>query len=98
MDEITGVINTITPQEAAEKLRALGMKTSPDFIRMGLEQKVLPFGDAIANGNGGYRYYIYSRHQHIGLVIIKNRTSTTKVSNFESEVNFVKRPYCDNFF
>ena len=64
MDEITGVINTITPQEAAEKLRALGMKTSPDFIRMGLEQKVFPFGDAIANGNGGYRYYIYSRLFH----------------------------------
>lgn len=55
------VIKTLTPQEAAEKLRSLGMKTSPDFIRMGLEQKVFPFGDAVDNGNGGYRYYIYSR-------------------------------------
>ena len=55
------VIKTLTPQEAAEKLRSLGMKTSPDFIRMGLEQKVFPFGDAVDNGNGGYRSYIYSR-------------------------------------
>lgn len=55
------VLKTITPQEAAEKLRSLGMKTSPDFIRMGIEQKVFPFGDAVDNGNGGYRYYVYSR-------------------------------------
>ena len=55
------VLTTITPQEAAEKLRSLGMKTSPDFIRMGIEQKVFPFGDAVDNGNGGYRYYVYSR-------------------------------------
>lgn len=56
-----GIIRTITPQEAVEKLRSMGMKISPDVIRSGLEQKVFPFGDAVENGNGGYRYFVYSR-------------------------------------
>lgn len=55
------IIKTITPQEAAEKLRGLGMKISPDVIRAGLEQRVFSFGDAVENGNGSYRYLVYDR-------------------------------------
>lgn len=52
------MIETLTPQEAAEELRARGLRTSPEIIRAGLEQHVFPFGDCITTEKGA-RYYIY---------------------------------------
>ena len=38
------IISTMTPQSAAEYLRARGMSISPDTLRRGIEQGVYPFG------------------------------------------------------
>lgn len=38
------IILTMTPQGAAEYLRASGMSISPDTLRRGIEQGVYPFG------------------------------------------------------
>ena len=38
------IIQTMTPQSAAEYLRARGMSISPDTLRRGIEQGVYPFG------------------------------------------------------
>ena len=40
-------IDTLTPQEAAERLRNLGVSTSPDKIRCGIQQGVYPFGECV---------------------------------------------------
>lgn len=52
-------INAITPQEATERMRAVGIRISTDVIRRGLEQRVFPFGDAVQTGEQKYRYLIY---------------------------------------
>lgn len=52
------MIETMTPQEAAVELRERGMRTSPEIIRAGIEQRVFPFGDCITTDKGA-RYYIY---------------------------------------
>lgn len=38
---------TISAQEAVDRLRAAGMKISPDTLREGLLQRVFPFGSAV---------------------------------------------------
>ena len=38
---------TITPEQAAERLRAIGMKITPTTIREGMAQNRFPFGDYI---------------------------------------------------
>ncbi len=35
-----------------------GKKVSAQFVRIGLQQKVLPFGSAVLNPGGTYTYYI----------------------------------------
>lgn len=45
-----GVIETLTPAEATEVLRAHGMKMSPDTLRCGIEQGVYPFGVCVQCG------------------------------------------------
>lgn len=52
-------INTITPQEAAMRMRRAGLHISPSSIRQGIEQRVYPFGDYVLTANGGKRYWIY---------------------------------------
>lgn len=54
------VIETLTAAEAAEKLRALGMRISPEMIRLGIRQKEFPFGNCIVTDNGP-RCYVYAR-------------------------------------
>lgn len=54
-------IQTITPAEATERMRALGIKISPEVIRAGLEQGVFPFGFAIRTGDGTARYIIFEK-------------------------------------
>jgi hypothetical protein len=54
------VIQTITPAEAAERLRAVGVSTSAERIRAGLIQGVYPFGEAVKMEKG-YSFAIYSR-------------------------------------
>lgn len=40
-------IATITPEQAAERLREIGMKITPVTIREGMAQGRFPFGDYI---------------------------------------------------
>ena len=56
--EVENMIETLTPREAADYLRSIGMGTSAETIRKGIEQGVFPFGDAVKTGEG-YTYYIY---------------------------------------
>lgn len=51
-------IITLTPEEATERLRALGMHISPQNIRDGIQQKTYPFGDCVLNGKSR-RFQIY---------------------------------------
>ena len=58
------MIETITPKEAVDRLRALGMNTSETAIRDGIEQRVFPFGDCVVINEGakrGRRFYIYEK-------------------------------------
>lgn len=40
-------MGTITPEEACERMRTAGMKTSPAVVRNGIKQGKFPFGDAV---------------------------------------------------
>lgn len=58
------MIPTITPKEAVDRLRALGMNTSETAIRDGIEQKIFPFGDCVLIQDGvkrTRRFYIYEK-------------------------------------
>lgn len=53
------IIETMSVREAAEKLRAAGMKISAETIRLGLKDRRFPFGDYIPNGkNVGTDLYL----------------------------------------
>ena len=54
------IISTMTPQGAAEYLRACGMSISPDTLRRGIEQGVYPFGLCIKT-DGSAVYQIFKR-------------------------------------
>ena len=54
------IISTMTPQGAAEYLRARGMSISPDTLRRGIEQGVYPFGLCIKT-DGSAVYQIFKR-------------------------------------
>ncbi len=55
-------IETITPAEATERLRAMGVKISPDVIREGIQQKIFPFGDCIiTKDKEGRSFFIYTK-------------------------------------
>ena len=51
---------TITVEEACQRLRDIGMKISPETIRMGLKQKVFPFGDCIVSEKSA-RFFVYKK-------------------------------------
>ncbi len=53
-------IETMSVEEATEKLRAMGVPISPTVLRLGLQQKIYPFGDYIATDKS-CRCYIYTR-------------------------------------
>lgn len=55
------MIETLTPAEATEQLRALGVKISPETLRDGLEQGKFPFGIAIKSRHGGNICQIYKK-------------------------------------
>ena len=54
------IISTMTPQGAAEYLRARGMSIAPDTLRRGIEQGVYPFGLGIKT-DGSAVYQIFKR-------------------------------------
>lgn len=54
------MIETLTPEKAAEELRSLGVKISPETIRKGLQQKTYPFGDYVDRGTSPV-YFIYRK-------------------------------------
>ena len=51
----------LTVAEAATRLRDKGMKVSADTIRLGLQQRVFPFGDCIRTGDDNTRCYVYEK-------------------------------------
>lgn len=55
------MIKTMTTAEAAETLRSLGLKISPETIREGLEQGKFPFGECIEKKNGRNVYHVYTK-------------------------------------
>lgn len=59
--ELVERCGVLTPEEAKERLRAAGMKISADTIRMGIQQKVFPFGDVILTGKHNPVYLIYRK-------------------------------------
>lgn len=48
---------TMTPEEVCEELRTLGVKTSPEKIRAGIDQGVYPFGVVIHLASPCYEIY-----------------------------------------
>lgn len=55
------IIETMTPQEAAERLRATGMHIGVETLRQGLQQGAFPFGTYIQSATGGPVYFVYAR-------------------------------------
>lgn len=55
------IIETLTPAEAVEELRTMGIRMSPELMRDALEQGVYPFGECIRSRHGGSVYHIYKR-------------------------------------
>lgn len=55
------VIETLTVDEATEKLRSLGIRISPETLRDGIEQGQYPFAIHIKGRHGGNVYQVYRR-------------------------------------
>jgi hypothetical protein len=53
------MIEALTAAEATERLRAEGLRISPDTIRDGIQQGVFPFGDCVMSGDKPKWCYIY---------------------------------------
>ena len=54
------MIKILTAQEAVEILRREGLKITPERLRLGLEQKVYPFGTVVVMESGQRVAEIYS--------------------------------------
>lgn len=54
-------IETMTPQEATEELRAMGLKISVPTLRLGIQQGAYPFGICIKSQNGAPVYQIFRK-------------------------------------
>lgn len=54
-------LEMMSAAEAAEELRAMGMRTSADTVRIGIEQGCFPFGDLIRTKDGNPICYIYRK-------------------------------------
>lgn len=55
------MIKALTAQEATERLRAAGLRISPDTLRAGIQQGVFPFGNCITDGDKVKWCYIYDK-------------------------------------
>lgn len=44
------MIEVLTAAEATERLRAAGLRISPETLRAGIQQGVFPFGDCVMEG------------------------------------------------
>lgn len=53
------MIDAMTAAAATEYLRGMGLRISPEVIRMGIQQGVFPFGDCVMNGTKTKWCYIY---------------------------------------
>lgn len=53
--------NVINVTEATERLRAMGLKISPETVREGIEQKQFPFGVLIRKKSGSPVCYIFPK-------------------------------------
>ena len=54
------MITILTTKAACERLAENGLKTNPQKLGLGLEQRVYPFGVAIRGAGGHMIYEIYS--------------------------------------
>lgn len=54
------MIEVLTATEATERLRAVGLKISPETLRDGIQQGVFTFGSCIMNGDKVKWCYVYS--------------------------------------
>lgn len=54
------MIRTLMAAEATERLRAEGIRISPETIRAGLQQKVFPFGDCVMVDGKPKWCYVYA--------------------------------------
>ncbi len=52
-------MNTLTPQEATEILRGIGVKISVAVLRDGIEAGAYPFGMSYKTKNGGIKVFIF---------------------------------------
>ena len=62
VQEVENLKNGIlTVAETSVRLRALGMKVSPTTLRLGLQQRVFPFGDCVKTGEDNTLCFVYEK-------------------------------------
>ena len=54
------MIEALTAAEATERLRAAGLRISPETLRNGILQGVFPFGDCVTDSGKVKLCYIYT--------------------------------------
>ena len=54
-------LSILTAAEATERLRAMGMRISPEILREGIEQGRFAFGDVIRSKNDSPRCFVYEK-------------------------------------
>lgn len=54
-------LRILNAAEATERLRAMGMRISPEILRDGIEQGRFGFGDVVRSKNDSPRCYIYEK-------------------------------------
>ena len=54
------MINALTAQEATERLRAAGLRISPETLRDGIQQGVFPFGSCVMKEGKVKWCYVFS--------------------------------------
>lgn len=59
MNEVN--LSTLTAEEATERLRAWGMRISPDMVRKGIEQGAFPFGVVVRSGADNPRCFVFHK-------------------------------------
>lgn len=69
-------IKTITTEEAAERLRSLGMRISTVSLRDGLERGVFPFGDYL-QGEKNRVFIVYEKLLNAWIAERAERTEVT---------------------
>ena len=55
------MIEALTAAEATERLRAAGLRISPETLRSGILQGVFPFGSCVTDGEKIKWCYIYEK-------------------------------------